>query len=170
MLSRIRCKNRAWYALGFLIIGLIVTSPVSAVETGVEPPDFKLANLDGEQVRLADFRGQTIILKLATTWCPSCKQQIKELAKLETFLIDNKITLIEVYVDEPEDTVREYLQQRKFNVPSTTLIDDGQVARAYRLYTIPRVLLIDSDFKVQRDRGVIVAGDLQKMLQKMLSE
>ena len=170
MLSRIRCKNRAWYALGLMIIGLIFTSPVSAVETGMEPPDFKLANLDGEQVRLADFRGETIILKLATTWCPSCKQQIKELAKLETFLIDNKITLIEVYVDEPADTVREYLQERKFNVPSTTLIDDGQVARAYRLYTIPRVLLIDSDFKVQRDRGVIIAGDLQKMLQKMLSE
>ena len=170
MLSRIRCKKRVWYALGFLIIGLIFTSPVSAVETGTEPPDFKLANLDGEQVRLADFRGETIILKLATTWCPSCKQQIKELAKLETFLIDNKITLIEVYVDEPADTVREYLQERKFNVPSTTLIDDGQVARAYRLYTIPRVLLIDSDFKVQRDRGVIIAGDLQKMLQKMLSE
>ena len=170
MLSRIRCKKRAWYALGLLVIGLVFTSPVSAVETGMEPPDFKLANLDGELVRLADFRGQTIILKLATTWCPSCKQQLAELTKIETFLIDNKITLIEVYVDEPEETVREYLLKRKFNVPSTSLIDDGQVARAYRLYTIPRVLLINSDFKVQRDRGVIAAADLQKMLQKMLSE
>ena len=86
------------------------------------------------------------------------------------FLLDNKIALIEVYVDEPEDTVREYLQHRDFKLPHTTLIDDGQVARAYRLYTIPRVLLIDSDFKVQRDRGLIVASDLQKMLQEMLKE
>ena len=152
------------------MIGMIVASSVSAVETGSEPPDFKLATLDGKMVRLADFRGQTIILKLATTWCPSCKQQLKELAKLETFLIDNKIALIEVYVDEPEETVREYLQQRKFPIPHTALIDDGQVARAYRLYTIPRVLLIDRDFKVQRDRGLIVASDLQKMLQEMLPE
>ena len=152
------------------MVGLVVASPVSAVETGTEPPDFELADLDGKSVRLADFRGQTIILKLATTWCPSCKQQLKEFAKIEQFLLDNSVTLIEVYVDEPEDTVREYLQHRDFKLPNTTLIDDGQVARAYRLYTIPRVLLIDSDFKVQRDRGLIVASDLQKMLQEMLKK
>lgn len=153
-----------------MLVGLVVASPVSAVETGTEPPDFELADLDGKLVRLADFRGQTIILKLATTWCPSCKQQLKEFAKIEQFLLDNSVTLIEVYVDEPEDTVREYLQHRDFKLPHTTLIDDGQVARTYRLYTIPRVLLIDSDFKVQRDRGLIVASDLQKMLQEMLKK
>ena len=170
MLSRICVGKRLWVVLGILLVGLVAASPVSAVETGTEPPDFKLANLDGKMVRLADFRGQTIILKLATTWCPSCKQQLKEFAKIEKFLLDNKIELIEVYVDEPEDTVREYLQHRDFKLPHTTLIDDGQVARAYRLYTIPRVLLIDSDFKVQRDRGLIVASDLQKMLQEILKE
>ena len=153
-----------------MLVGLVVASPVSAVETGTEPPDFELADLDGKSVRLADFRGQTIILKLATTWCPSCKQQLKEFAKIEQFLTDNSVTLIEVYVDEPEDIVREYLQHRDLKLPHTTLIDDGQVARAYRLYTIPRVLLIDSDFKVQRDRGLIVASDLQKMLQEMLKK
>ncbi len=162
--------KRSWVVLGMLLVWLVVASLASAVETGTEPPDFKLANLQGESVRLADFRGQTIILKLATTWCPSCKQQLKEFAKIEEFLVDNKITLIEVYVDEPEDTIREYLQHREFKLPNITLIDDGQVARAYRLYTIPRVLLIDSDFKVQRDRGLIVASDLQKMLQEMLKE
>lgn len=170
MLPRVHLKKSGWFTLGLLWIGLIVVSPIQAVEPGTEPPDFKLSTLDGETVRLADFRGQTIILKLATTWCPSCKQQIKELTKLESFIIDNKITLIEVYVDEPEDTVREYLQNRKFSVPHTALLDDGQVARSYRLYTIPRVLLIDRDFKVQRDRGVIMASDLQEMLQEMLKE
>lgn len=170
MLPRLHLKKSGWFALGLLLIGLVSASPIHAVEPGTEPPDFKLATLDGKTVRLADFRGQTIILKLATTWCPSCKQQIKELSKVETFIIDNKIKLVEVYVDEPEETVREYLQQRTFSVPHTAVIDDGQVARSYRLYTIPRVLLIDRNFKVKRDRGVIMAGDLQKMLQEMLKE
>lgn len=170
MLSRVRFGKGFWVVLGILLVGLVATSPVSAVETGTEPPDFKLANLEGKMVRLADFRGQTIILKLATTWCPSCKQQLKEFAKIEKFLLDNKITLIEVYVDEPEETIREYIKNNDFKLPHVTLIDDGQVARAYRLYTIPRVLLIDKDFKVQRDRGLIVASDLQKMLQEMLKD
>lgn len=169
MLNQIFLKARGWVSL-VVLFGLVVAVPAMAVEKGMAPPDFNLPNLSGENVRLSDFRGKTVILKLATTWCPSCKQQVKELAKIEKFLVDNNIILIEVYVDEPEDTVREYLQQRDFAVPNVTLIDDGQVARAYRLYTIPRVLLIDSDFKVQRDRGVIVASDLQAALQDMLEK
>lgn len=167
MLSRFR-SGQAWLLLGLLLIGLLFSVPAVAIETGAAPPDFKLTGLDGKEVRLSDFKGKVVILKLATTWCPSCKQQVRELAKLEEFLARNEIALIEVFVDEPEEAVREYLQERSFNVPHVALLDDGQVARAYRIYTIPRVLLIDRDFKVQRDRGLIVAADLEQTLQEML--
>ena len=169
MLSRICFKARGCFALLVLLAGLIIAPPVMAVEKGMEPPDFKLLSLAGEEVSLSDFRGKPIILKLATTWCPSCKQQVKELIQIEEFLVDNDIALIEVYVDEPEEAVREYLQQRKSKLTSVALIDEGQVARAYRLYTIPRLLLIDADFKVRRDRGVMVATDMQEQLQEMLN-
>lgn len=162
------CDVKGWLALVVILVGLAVAAPALAVEAGQPPPDFTLADLDGKEVRLSDFKGKPIVLKLATTWCPSCKQQVKELAGIAGFLTANGIVLIEVYVDEPEEAVREYLQQREFNVPHVALLDDGQVARSYRLYTIPRVLLIDPDFKVTRDRGLIAGNDLQKALEPML--
>lgn len=169
ILSRVCFYPRAWIVQTVLLFGLISVTPIWAVELGSEPPDFTLPDLAGENVTLADYRGETIILKLATTWCPGCKQQVKEFSEVSPYLIENEIVLIEVLVaDEPESTVREYLQQRKFEVPTVTLIDDGTVAQAYRLFGIPWVLLIDKDFKVQRERGLITAIDLQGQLQKML--
>jgi len=169
MLSRVCLYPKMWITLTVLMYSLIVALPVLAVEIGSEPPDFILPNLSGEKVALADYRGKTIILKLATTWCPGCKQQVKEFAEVGPYLIENDIVLVEVFVaDEPESVVKEYLQQRKFEVPTVALIDDGTVAQEYRLFGIPWVLLIDKDFKVQRNRGLITATDLQDQLQKML--
>lgn len=169
MLSRAGVGKNWWLTLTVLLFALtVLPATAPAVEKGVEPPDFELTSLEGEKVRLSDFRGRLIVLKLATTWCPSCKQQVKDLAKIETFLVDNNVALVEVYVDEPEDVVRKYLQRRDLKVPSVVVLDDGHVERAYRLNTIPRVILIDCDFLVRRDRGPINAADLQRRLEKML--
>jgi hypothetical protein len=44
---------------------------VLAVETGSVAPDFNLKTTQGESVRLSDFKGRPIILKLATTGSPT---------------------------------------------------------------------------------------------------
>ena len=171
MFKQLSLVSNGWRVFSALLFVLIFAAPVLAVEIGTEPPGFELLDFAGESVHLDDFRGKTIILKLATTWCSDCKRQVKEFAKIGAYLVENDIVLIEVFVaNEPESFVREYLQQRKFDVPTVALIDDGTVARAYRLLGVPWVLLIDKDFKVQRERGLITAADLQGQLQKMLEE
>jgi peroxiredoxin len=171
MLNRVNFVSYRWGVLALLLFSLFVTAPAEAIKIGTEPPDFELTALTGERVRLTDYRGQAIILKFATTWCSGCKRQDKEFAAVGAYLVENDIVLIEIFVDkEPESVVREYLQQRKLDLPTVALIDDGSVARAYRLLGIPWVLLIDKDFKVQRERGLITASDLQGQLQKMLGK
>jgi peroxiredoxin len=169
MLNRIRINICGSITLAALFLTLFSASPVRAVEIGAEPPALTLSDLAGETVQLDDYRGRLIILKFATTWCSGCIRQVKEFAKIETFLVDNDIVLIEVFVDqEPEGAVRDYLQQRDFSLPSITLLDDGSAVRTYRLLGLPWVLLIDRDFKVVRERGLISGADLQKQLQMLL--
>jgi len=144
-----------------------VAADAEALEIGSAPPDFEVQQLGGGTVRLSDYRGRPIVLKLATTWCPSCKAQVKELALARQALEESHAAVLEIYVDEPVADVRSDLEAKPHAYPSVIAIDDGRIARKYSLLGIPRVLLIDREFRVRRDRGLIEAADLAEQLAAM---
>lgn len=153
-----------------LLLVLFFFSPVAAVETGASAPDFELKTVDGEKVRLSDFKGRIIILKLATTWCPTCRQQTEEIEGAGKVLADKKVVVVEVFLQDSEKMVREYIKGEAHPVPYVPLLDDGSAHKAYNVYLIPRVLLIDGDFKIRRDGSLISSRDLIKQLEKIDGE
>jgi peroxiredoxin len=150
-----------------LLFFLFVSTPAAALEIGATPPDFELKNLQGEKARLSDFRGQIILLKLATTWCPTCKQQSAEIREAGKKLPKKNVVVVEVFLQDSEAMVRQYLQKGKYDMTHVALIDDGQAKKAYSVYLVPRVLLIDRDFKVRFDGSLIPAGELILQVEKI---
>lgn len=138
-----------------------------ALEVGETAPDFTLPTLDGNKVSLSDYKGRVILLKLATTWCPTCKQQTETILANDKFLKKNDVVVIEVFVQDSEKMVKEYLKGKTFNMTFAALMDDGQAYRGYNVYLIPRVILIDRDFKVFRDGGQLFADDLRRLIKEI---
>jgi peroxiredoxin len=146
---------------------LLFTVSAAAIELGATAPDFKLPTLDGKQVSLSDYKGQVIVLKLATTWCPTCKQQSQEILSANNFLRNNNVAVVEVFLQDSEKMVREYLKGEKYDMPFAALLDDGRALKAYNVYLIPRVLIIDQDFKVRRDSSLLSDRELIVEIEKL---
>jgi len=149
---------------------LLLTSNAAAIEVGAAAPDFQLPTLDGKQVSLSDFKGGIIVLKLATTWCPTCKQQTQEIQSAGKFLSENNVTVVEVFLQDSEKMVAEYLQGEKYPMPHVALLDDGRALKAYNVYLIPRLLIIDKEFKVRRDGSLMSDREMIVEIEKLAAQ
>ena len=151
---------KRWLLPLLLFAFLTPTPSTQAIEVGEAAPDFTLGTLDGRTVHLSDFKGRVILLKLATTWCPTCKQQTQEFLASGDYLKQHDIVVVEVFLQDSEEMVREYLEGKDFPMQHVALLDDGSALKAYNVYLIPRTLLIDKNFVVKRDGSLIDSDTL----------
>lgn len=157
------CKS----ILLIILFSLCFTSPLFALPTNAPAPGFTLANLEGKKISLSDYQGKTVILKLGTTWCPGCRDQDKELQKIDSFIQEAGIVLIQVFLDDPADEIRAY--QREYPMQSSVVVlsGDERLLRDYGVYAIPRLIILSAEQKVLSDAtGMTGAKIKARILQK----
>lgn len=151
-----------------LLLLLLYAVPALAVNLNTTAPDFTLPNLNGKQVSLSDFKGHIIVLKLATTWCPTCRQQTQEILSVGKQLKEAGAVVVEVFVQDSKAMVQEAAKGKVFPMSHVDLLDDGSVLKAYNVYLIPRLLIIDQHFKVRRDGSLMPGRELLKQVRRLL--
>jgi peroxiredoxin len=67
-------------------------------------PDLNLRDLDGNMVKLSDFKGKVIILDFFATWCPPCKQEVPDYIELNKQYGDQGFVMIGVSLSRLGDT------------------------------------------------------------------
>lgn len=147
---------------------LMAAAPAMAVELNAPAPDFTLSTLNGKKVSLSDFKGRIIVLKLATTWCPTCRQQTQEILSVGKQLKTAGAVVVEVFVQDSPAMVRQAEQGKHFPMTHVALLDDGSVLRAYNVYLIPRLLIIDQHFRIRRDGSLMPGRELLAQVRKLL--
>lgn len=152
-----------------LVALLLVSSPAMALlEYGEKAPGFELKGLDGKPVRLSDFAGKIVILKLSTTWCPTCNQQLQEISGIKPFLDQAGVVVIDVYLQDTEEMVRQHQPNLPRPANYYPLLDDGRVRDSYAVYLIPRLLIIDGHQTVRRDGSLMTGNDITQAIRAVL--
>ena len=150
----------------FFLVFLVFSAATAMayLEAGSKAPDFEVTDLQGKKVSLSDYKGRVIVLKIGTTWCPDCISQTEDLIANGQFLKERDVVVVDVFVQETQNTVSSYLKGKEFKMSFVPLLDNGQVHRAYQVYLIPRLVIIDSAFRIVHD-GLRMSGeDLQKKI------
>lgn len=163
-------KRHLFFLLPLFLLVFTAQPAAAYLQEGEAAPDFELIDAAGKTVRLSDFTGQVVVLKLATTWCPTCKQQSDEIESAARELNAGKVVVIDVFLQDTQEMVDDYLPKQNPVERFVALLDDGQAREAYNVYLIPRLLLIDRQQKVQRDGGLMTALDLKKRVQSLLDD
>lgn len=115
----------------------------TAAGVGEHAYNFELEDLDGNLVKLSDFKGQVTILNYFATWCGPCVDEAPELEAFEQeYGKDFKLLIIDL--GETKDRVKKFID--KHETTSTYLFDFKQdVAKKYGVIGQPETFIIDEN-------------------------
>lgn len=129
------------------------------VETGRPVPDYTAQDLEGRTVRLADLRGEVVLLNVWATWCWPCRREMPGLEMLHRELAGRGLRVLAVSVDAggAAGDVRAFIDELDLTMP--VLHDPARVIeRRFSTLGVPETFLIGADGTLRRHwRGRIDA-------------
>ena len=124
-------------------------------------PNFELASLDGNAVKLSNYRGRVVFLNFWATWCEPCQ---RELPTFQSFMgeqsSDGPVILTVNISDSPNDITDYFHEHGIADIP--TLLDFSlTVYEDYAINQLPTTFVIDASGVVRyRHIGEMTADDL----------
>jgi peroxiredoxin len=139
------------YVISILLIIFLEISHAN-VQTEQPVPDFNLLNSFGEEVKLSEFRGQTVILEWTNHGCPFVAKHYKtnNMQNTQTAAKEANVVWLSIISSAPgtqgfvtNEEANELTKSRNA-FPSHVLQDtEGSVGKAYGAKTTPHMYLID---------------------------
>lgn len=141
----------ALVAAAALFFGAFVLPRFGRGLEGQPAPDFSLPLLaggePGARVRLSDQRGQVVLLDFWASWCGPCRQQTRVIEAMKSTPALKDVVVIGVNVSDSREAAERYLQAAQ--PPWRIVEDEDDIAhRAYRVETLPTLVLIDKQGRV----------------------
>jgi cytochrome c biogenesis protein CcmG/thiol:disulfide interchange protein DsbE len=125
-----------------------ITGPVKPDKERHQAPDFALKDVNGQTVRLSDYRGKVVLLDFWATWCDPCRIEIPWFMDLERRNRDKGFAVLGVSMDDDGwEAVKPFLSQLGVNY--RVVIGDGVTAQLYGgVDALPTTFLIDRGGKI----------------------
>ena len=121
---------------------------VAALSIGQIAPDFTLKSMQGENLRLAEQRGQIIVINFWASWCAPCR---KEMPVLQTFYDKYKTLGVSVWgvnVEQENQAGRDFLSD--LNVKFPVFFDTSNTISAnYQVAAMPTTVIVDRSGQVR---------------------
>ncbi len=138
-------------------IDLDAQKPISLsgnFDTNPMAPNFELQTIQGETVRLSDYRGKAVLLNFWATWCGPCRVEIPDFIELTNTKDPDQFVILGMTLQSgtPEQ-IRKFADKIGMNYP-VLYGEDATMMKLAELYgriqAIPTTFLIGPDGRVQK--------------------
>ena len=128
-------------------------------------PDFELQTMEGELVKLSNYKGEKIFINFWATWCPPCVKEMPEIQHYFEELQTDDVILLSVNTTDVEsnrESVQDFAELHNIHFP-ILLDEEGVVSAEYGIITIPTSFIVNEE-------GVIVEEIIGPVTEKFLSQ
>ena len=123
---------------------------LTPVKKSVVASDFELQNMDEENIKLSDYRGQVVLLNFWATWCPPCIREMPSMERLHQEIDAKNFKVIAINQMEEMDDVFAFTGQLEVDPTFEILFDEtSKVSKDYAVKGLPTTYLIDKQGNVR---------------------
>jgi thiol-disulfide isomerase/thioredoxin len=148
-------EARAGLGRPALVAGLLLAACMDAAVasslvkwTGGKTPALKLADAEGRERSIAEWRGKTVVVNFWATWCEPCREEMPSLERLKVRLAAKGFDVVAVNVGESKERVERFTKE----VPVTFPIvydKDSSAARTWKVRGYPTSYVIGPDGRIR---------------------
>ena len=136
-------------------------------------PGWELKDLSGKPVKLADFKGKTIVMDFWGSWCPPCRAELPKFQALyDKYKNNGKVVFLGMnwergnVPDARMKAVSDFMAKNSYTFP--VIIDHDRVAvEAYQIEGFPTVYVIDPSGTI-RYRNVGYDDGVEQILEAQI--
>lgn len=153
-----------------IVLVALICAALCLINPGVaadKAADFTLTNIEGQQFSLSEHRGSVIILNFMSTRCRPCVKEISELKVIHERYPDVLIISIETNPSCSDETLSAFKQRQ--GADWTFAVDKrGTLARQYRVWAIPKIVIVDGDgfIRYAPRPGATSASTISQVIEK----
>lgn len=137
--------------------------------------DFELEDLNGNKVKLSDYKGQLVFLNFWATWCPPCREEMPDMEEIHQQYGDKGVAILAVSStqlelrggndkEKAQQQVKDYIDKEGFTFP-IPLDTDNKALREYNniypITGIPTTFMIDREGIIRYARPGAFQGQEQ---------
>ena len=158
---------KARMAFVFFLLSFIAAATYAGT-----PPLFELKTLDGDQYKLEDDLGKSmIILDFWATWCKPCVRELPHINKIYETYKDSGLKVYAISTDNAssKSKIRPTMKRHKLTIP--VLLDpSNEVIRKYNpTKTIPYLVVIGKNGETIREFSGYKPGD-EKIVEELVAK
>lgn len=133
-------------------------------------PSLTLMQLDGGTWRMADHRGQVVLINYWATWCGPCWEETPGLIRLAQELGPRGLAVVGISLDEGgRENVQKFVDEFSLPYPVAFPAPMSQIAR--EMEGIPTTILVDREGRVAKTYvGAVREADFKADVEVLLNE
>ena len=132
--------------------------------------DFVVKDMDGANVRLADFKGRPMVINFWATWCGPCKEEIPALVELAEQYKAKHLAILGISTDDKPDELKKFAAEYKMNYPVLVGLGHDDLLEAYDAdVAVPVSWVVDACGAVAvKHMGIWTKAEFETALRKLL--
>lgn len=138
-----------------ILLAIVMLFSRSSPAQSVTPPqigstlgDFTLKDVNGELVRLSDYKGRPVLINTWATWCPPCKAEMPLLNQYYQSHAEEGFVILAINAGDTQAEAASFVLQNGLKFP--VLLDpETQLLNQMNIHSFPTSILVGKDGKVK---------------------